>query len=85
MINIINKLQNEFGNRGYIWEDDTIPTNKNRFNWSLNYESIPRPNQFSDEYIKKFPKEFSKPSIKELILIFLKLQKNEPSKRFKGV
>ena len=85
MINIINKLPNQFGGRGYIWEDDTIPTNGNRFNWSLCYEMVPTPNKFSDEYLKTFPDDFANPTIKERILIFLNLQKDEPTKRFQGL
>jgi hypothetical protein len=85
MIIITNKIPNEFGGRGYIWEDDTIPVNGYRFNWSLSYEMVPKPNIFSNEYIETFPNDFAKPSLKERVLIFLKLQKDEPGNRFQGL
>ena len=71
------------GTRGYVWYDSNIPNNGYRYKWSLNYDSIPEPKMFSEEYIAMYPEEFSKPSLVERVLNLLKIKQNEPRRRFK--
>jgi hypothetical protein len=83
-MNIITGRVNRENNvRGYIWYDTTIPNSGYRFKWSLTYAMIPEPKIFSEEYIAMYPNEFHNPSIIERILIFLKLKKHDPRRRFK--
>jgi hypothetical protein len=80
-MNIITHKESVGSDRGYIWYDDTKPSNGYKFKWSLTYDMIPEPKMFSDEYIEKYPEDFDKPGIIERVLIILKLKQDDPRKR----
>jgi hypothetical protein len=82
-MNIITRKESVGSGRGYIWYDDTKPSNGYKFNWTLTYKMIPEPKMFSDEYVEMYPEDFGKPSIIERVLIILKLKIDDPIKRFK--
>lgn len=82
-MNIITRKESVGSGRGYIWYDDTKPSNGYKFNWTLTYKMIPEPKMFSDEYVEMYPEDFDKPGIIERVLIILKLKVDDPRKRFK--
>ena len=82
-MNIITRKESVGSGRGYIWYDDTKPSNGYKFNWTLTYKMIPEPKMFSDEYVEMYPEDFDKPGIIERVLIILRLKEDDPRKRFK--
>ena len=82
-MNIITRKESVGSGRGYVWFDDTKPSNGYRFKWTLTYKMIPEPKMFSDEYVQTYPEDFGKPNIIERILILLKIKQDDPRGRFK--